>query len=148
MDRVVGLFLMWYGFILCWIFPMYYRSLRSRVLIEQSLWIEVLSSVYLLNALRGLFEKIKRNKKSDKRIEGKEVKVEYFMKSWRNKIVNQKKFYGVYSGEMDEVLDVKKWGMSWIFGMEELLLSLRIAKKIKMEMKKVIKRNYSKKKIF
>jgi len=66
------------------------------------------------------------------------------MKSWRNKIVNQKKFYGVYSGEMDEVLDVKKWGMSWIFGMEELLLSLRIARKIKMEMKKVIKRNYSK----
>jgi len=107
MVWVVGLFLMWYGFILCWIFPMYYRSLRSRVLIEQSLWIEVLSSVYLLNALRGLFEKIKRNKKSDKRIEGKEVKVEYFMKSWRNKIVNQKKFYGVYSGEMDEVLDVK-----------------------------------------
>jgi len=78
-------------YILCWNEVIIYKSVRGRVLIEQLIWTKVLTLVYLLNVLRGLFEKVKRNKKSDKGLEGKEVKVEYFMKSWRNKIVNQKK---------------------------------------------------------
>lgn len=53
---VVGLFLIWYSFVIEFMFPMYYRSLRSRALLEKSLWKKVLESAYILNVLKRFFE--------------------------------------------------------------------------------------------
>jgi len=53
---VAVLFLTWYGLVMVWIIPMYYKSLRSRVMFEKSLWKEILESVYLLNVLIRFFE--------------------------------------------------------------------------------------------
>ena len=43
--RVVMLFLTWYGKVMVWIIPMYYKSLRSRIMFEKSLWKENLNLV-------------------------------------------------------------------------------------------------------
>ena len=53
---VIILFLVWYGLVIVWIVPMYYRSLRSRVMFEKTLWNEILNSIYLLKVLIHYFE--------------------------------------------------------------------------------------------
>jgi F0F1-type ATP synthase membrane subunit b/b' len=35
---VIILFIIWYVLVLVWIIPMYYKSLRSRVMFEKALW--------------------------------------------------------------------------------------------------------------
>ena len=104
---VVGLFIFWYGIVLCWVFPMYYRSLRSRVLLEQSLWTEILSSVYLLYVIKRFFE-IFTN--VIVRFFNLLNVIKFFKNSpiiivKNNKFLNQKKFYSVNEVVNKEDLD-------------------------------------------
>lgn len=110
---VVGLFLIWYGFIICWIVPVYYRSLRSRVLLEQNLWSEILSSVYLLYVLRRFFE-IFNN------IVVKIFKLLNIVKFFKalpivtiknNKFLNQKRFYSTTDAEATNNEDLDNQGV-------------------------------------
>lgn len=110
---VVGLFLIWYGFIICWVLPIYYRSLRSRVLLEKSLWSEILNSVYLLSVLKRFFE-IFAN-----------IIVKFFnllniVKFFKNspiitlknsKFINQKRFYSTNVSENENNEDLDNQGV-------------------------------------
>jgi len=153
---VVGLFLIWYGFIVCWVFPMYYRSLRSRVLLEQSLWTEILNSVYLLYVIKRFFENFTNIIIKFFNL----LSIVRFFKNFsvivlkNNKMISQKRFYDSYNVEVSnnlfEEIEInwKEWSINWV-GPEELYKLLKIAKKVKLQIyKKVVKRNYSSEQLF
>jgi len=71
--RVVMLFLTWYGKVMIWIKGMYYKSLRSRVMFEKSLWKKNLNLIkiqkkFYCNNLYGneIYIKSKLNKELKK----------------------------------------------------------------------------------
>jgi len=98
---------MWYGFIVCWVFPMYYRSLRSRVLLEQSLWSEILNSVYLLFVVKRFFENFTNIIVRFFNL----LSIVKFFKNFsiivmkNNKMISQKRFYSVVEAANKEDLD-------------------------------------------
>lgn len=109
---VVGLFLIWYGFIVCWVMPIYYRSLRSRVFLEQSLWLDILSSAYLLNISKKFFEIFSN-------VVVKNFSLINFVKFFKNlpivnlnnvKFISQKNFYSV-DEEVDNNEDLDNQGV-------------------------------------
>jgi len=104
---VVGLFLVWYGFILCYVVPRYYRSLRSRVLLEQSLWKEVLDTIYLLSVMKRFFEVFTNIIVKFFNL----LSIVKFFKNFpiivtkNNKVISQKNFYSVVEDTNKEDLD-------------------------------------------
>lgn len=110
---VVVLFLIWYGFIVCLIFPMYYRSLRSRFLLEQSLWVEILNSVYLLYIIKRFFEIFTNIIVKFFNL----VNIIKFFKNFpiviskNNKLINQKKFYSVLDSDLSNQEDLDNQGV-------------------------------------
>jgi len=54
---VIIIFIIWYVLVLVWIIPMYYKSLRSRVMYEKALWNNVIEYIYLLNVVK-IFKKL------------------------------------------------------------------------------------------
>jgi len=102
---VVSLFLVWYGFILCWVVPIYYRSLRSRVLLEQSLWKEILNTMYVLNIVKRFYEifvniivKIFNLLQLIKFFKNFPIIVKK-----NNKIISQKKLYSIIEGGQEDL---------------------------------------------
>lgn len=110
---VVVLFLIWYGFIVCLIFPMYYRSLRSRFLLEQSLWVEILNSVYLLYIIKRFFEIFTNIIVKFFNL----VNIVKFFKNFpiviskNNKLISQKKFYSVLDSDSSNQEDLDNQGV-------------------------------------
>lgn len=110
---VVVLFLIWYGFIVCLIFPMYYRSLRSRFLLEQSLWVEILNSVYLLYIIKRFFEIFTNIIVKFFNL----VNIIKFFKNFpiviskNNKLISQKKFYSVLESDSSNQEDLDNQGV-------------------------------------
>lgn len=110
---VVVLFLIWYGFIVCLIFPMYYRSLRSRFLLEQSLWVEILNSVYLLYIIKRFFEIFTNIIVKFFNL----VNIVKFFKNFpiviskNNKLISQKKFYSVLESDSSNQEDLDNQGV-------------------------------------
>ena len=94
-DGKNGLFFIIYGFIVSWIIPIYYRSLRSRVLWEESLWNLVLIIKYWL---WGLEKKICIYYiKSILDLDDDEEKEDlYLKKNWKVKVKKQKKIRRYY----------------------------------------------------
>jgi F-type H+/Na+-transporting ATPase subunit alpha len=100
---IVIFFLMWYGFVIIWILPMYYKTLRSRVMYEKMLWNEIINSIYLFSVLVRYFEiffniiikgfKLLNIVKSFKNLP---------LISLENKFFNQKKFYVVTENSIED----------------------------------------------
>ncbi len=52
---VIILFLIWYFLILCFVMPLYYKTLRTRFFVEKHLWNKINTNEYILKIIEKFF---------------------------------------------------------------------------------------------